>query len=325
VADLSACIEPASDGVSFSELPAWGSAGSGWTQLFGSFEKLGVSFEWHEFSTAETLDWGKSFHPESLEICLNLAGSGSIAVGKARAELSGHSAGFYYRGCTPLSARRGPNQRHQFLTIEYSLRFLESCFGARRERLHPVVRSALARKGDTSAVSNPSALTGAQLQLVHALRNPPVFSCARPIWYQSKALELAATFFFEGSGELFCERQQRVGQERVEKLIAILRENLACPPTLEQLGAQVGCSPFYLSRTFSKEVGMTLPQFMRKLRMERAAELLRGGRHNVTEAALEVGYSSLSHFSLAFHETFGVCPGLYPILPARNGRLIKTQ
>ena len=47
----------------------------------------------------------------------------------------------------------------------------------------------------------------------------------------------------------------------------------------------------------------------------RAAELLRAGKHNVTEAAFEVGYSSLSHFSQAFHETFGVCPGLYPILP----------
>ena len=33
----------------------------------------------------------------------------------------------------------------------------------------------------------------------------------------------------------------------------------------------------------------------------------------VTEAALEVGYNSLSHFSAAFHETFGCCPGLYPI------------
>jgi AraC-like DNA-binding protein len=47
--------------------------------------------------------------------------------------------------------------------------------------------------------------------------------------------------------------------------------------------------------------------------MEKAAELLRAGEHNVTEAALEVGYSSLSHFSHAFHETFGCCPGLYPL------------
>ena len=47
--------------------------------------------------------------------------------------------------------------------------------------------------------------------------------------------------------------------------------------------------------------------------MERAAELLKRGACNVTEAAFAVGYSSLGHFSTAFHETFGCCPGLYPL------------
>ena len=75
---------------------------------------------------------------------------------------------------------------------------------------------------------------------------------------------------------------------------------------------EVGCSPFYLSRIFSREVGLTIPQFLRNLRMERAAELLRSGRYNVTEAAIEVGYSSLSHFCKAFCETIGCCPVLYP-------------
>ena len=58
---------------------------------------------------------------------------------------------------------------------------------------------------------------------------------------------------------------------------------------------------------------MTIPQYVRKLRMERAAELLKSGRFNVTEAALEVGYSSLSHFSQAFCQTMGCCPALYPL------------
>ena len=58
---------------------------------------------------------------------------------------------------------------------------------------------------------------------------------------------------------------------------------------------------------------MTISQYQRKLRLERAAELLKAGRHNVTEAAMEVGYSSNSHFSQAFHEMFKCCPGLYPL------------
>ena len=107
-------------------------------------------------------------------------------------------------------------------------------------------------------------------------------------------------------------RQKRVARERVERTKQLLERDLTNPPTLELLGQEVGCSPFYLSRIFSREVGLTIPQYLRNLRMERAAELLRTGRYNVTEAATEVGYSSLSHFSKAFCETIGCCPVLYP-------------
>jgi AraC-like DNA-binding protein len=39
-------------------------------------------------------------------------------------------------------------------------------------------------------------------------------------------------------------------------------------------------------------------------------------KFNVTEAALEVGYSSMSHFSQAFCQTMGCCPNLYPLVQA---------
>ena len=77
------------------------------------------------------------------------------------------------------------------------------------------------------------------------------------------------------------------------------------------LAAEVGCGAFHLSRSFSLHVGQTVPQYLRQLRLERAAQLLREGRCNVTEAAMTVGYSSLSHFSKAFWEAYGCCPGLY--------------
>ena len=57
--------------------------------------------------------------------------------------------------------------------------------------------------------------------------------------------------------------------------------------------------------------------------MERAAELLRSGRYNVTEAATEVGYSSLSHFSKAFCETIGCCPVLVSDGEARRSRSLN--
>ena len=149
--------------------------------------------------------------------------------------------------------------------------------------------------------------------IVASLPEPPVPKAARILWYQSKAIELMAHFLFEPKDpEMFCMRQKRVARDRVERTQDLLVRDLANPPSLEMLGQEVGCSPFYLSRIFSREVGQTIPQFLRNARMERAAELLRSGRYNVTEAATEVGYSSLSHFSKAFCETIGCCPVLYP-------------
>jgi len=113
--------------------------------------------------------------------------------------------------------------------------------------------------------------------------------------------------------------------ERVEKVIARLRQDLTNPPSLEDIGRAVGCSLFHLSRTFSTATGMTILQYIRQLRMERAAELLRSGNFNVSEAALEGGYWSLSHFSQAFHETFGCCFGLYPLRTPTQKSSLKQR
>jgi AraC-like DNA-binding protein len=123
----------------------------------------------------------------------------------------------------------------------------------------------------------------------------------------------ALLFHAPADKEFFCQRQKRLSQDRVDRVIAVLKSDLAEPPALESLGRQVGCSPFYLSRIFSQHMGKTISQYIRQLRMEKAAELLRAGKLNVTQVAMEVGYSSSSHFSVAFHETFGCCPGLYPL------------
>ena len=302
-------------GVPFTERPVWRAVGEGWRHLHGSVRGAGVSFEWHDFKTHKEFDWGRSFHPDSVEVCLNLEGEGRVSFNKHEAVFTPLSGGFYRQGEQPLSALRAANQRHQFLTVELSFDFLREHLGECLTSLHPLVRNAIDGKDGKSAVTPPIRLTSRQQQLLSSLRDAPVLAKAQPVWYHAKALEVAAEFFFVAPGEteLFCQRQQRLAAGRVEKVIALLREQLTKPPTLEEIGRAVGCSPFHLSRTFSTTTGMTIPQYTRQLRMERAAELLKSGKFNVTEAALEVGYSSLSHFSQVFHEAFGCCPGLYPL------------
>jgi AraC-like DNA-binding protein len=304
------------DEAEFSEAPAWECVGEGWRQLHGNFRELGYSVEWHDFSVKRDLDWSRSFHPGSLEICLNVAGRGEVRAGRRSLELGASTAGFYAQNESRLTAVRSGGERHQFVTIEFSLPFLERHVlpgeGGVNSRLGRVLGSG---GRDTAAVSEPVRLASEHQQMVMSLKHPPVHAAAQRLWYQAKALEVAATLLYQplpGEG-LFCERYKRLSRERVERVVMLLKENLAEPLSLEEMGRRVGCSHFHLSRLFTREVGKTIFAYLRDLRMERAAELLRGGKMNVTEAATEVGYSSLSHFTVAFRETFACCPGLYPL------------
>jgi AraC family transcriptional regulator len=306
---------PSSAEIVSPESGAWNTVRAGWKQLYGGFHAIGFSIEWHEFQCAEPLDWGRSFHTEGLELCLNVAGHGRVANASQEANYRPGTFGYYAPAKDRIEAERHSQQSHAFLTVEFSREFLETQLAPYQEHLVPQVRQTVrGTKKKTSFLSPTRTLTATEQSLLVALREPPVAPAARPLWYQSKALELLAGGVFQMPAveENFCTRQKRVARERVEHVIAILRRNLAEPPSLEALGKETGCSPFYLSRLFSSETGVTIPQYLRKVRMERAAELLRSGKFNVTEAALEVGYNSLSHFSKAFCDTFGCCPCFYP-------------
>jgi len=245
---------------------------------------------------------------------LNLEGHGQVgATGKMRSDYAPGNCGYYAIGDELLPASRRANDHHQFVTLEFSRNHLQKQFVQNESDLEPEIRRLIFGDEDKSVVAPARPMTMEQRSVVTTLADPPVAKAAQILWYQSKALELMAHFLFAPKDpEFFCMRQKRVARERVQRAKELLARDLANPPTLEMLGQEVGCSPFYLSRIFSREAGLTIPQYLRNLRMERAAELLRTGRYNVTEAATEVGYSSLSHFSKAFCETIGCCPVLYP-------------
>jgi AraC-like DNA-binding protein len=80
--------------------------------------------------------------------------------------------------------------------------------------------------------------------------------------------------------------------------------------SLTSLAAEAGLSPFYFARVFSELVGEAPHQYLLRVRLRRAAKLLRVGAL-VTEAALKSGFTDVNHFSRTFHRRFGVPPSRY--------------
>jgi AraC family transcriptional regulator len=76
---------------------------------------------------------------------------------------------------------------------------------------------------------------------------------------------------------------------------------------LRGLAACVGCSPFHLCRAFREVTGTTLHAHVTTLRLRAALEHLDDSA-DVTTVALEAGFSSHSHFTAAFKQSFGLTP-----------------
>ena len=149
---------------------------------------------------------------------------------------------------------------------------------------------------------------------IEEFRNPPVSGAAANFWYESKIREFIAIGCFPRpsvESEFFCSRQKRLAADRIESAKAWLEAHYDEPLSLTVLAREAGCSTHYLSRTFSEATGKTISQYLRGLRIEKAARLISSGRFNVSEAAVEVGYQSLSHFSKAFLKEMGCLPSRY--------------
>lgn len=304
----------------------WQAADAAWQPLFGGFFTHGLSIEWHDFHVSRDLDWSRSFHPGSLEICLNFSGTAVWRCeGGERVLGPGELAAYTVATRAPRALRKA-GSLHRFVTFELSPEFLRANYGAKLPLLKTAWRQFAEGQGSGEAHLEIAPMSTPLLGLRQALLQPPVPAAARDTWYHAKAMEVMAHIAFGGDepAELFCHRHQRQSRERVERARYLLERDLENPPSLEMLAQDVGCSTFHLSRVFAEQVGMSIPKFLRTRRIELAAEYLRAGSMNVTQAAMAVGYSSLSSFNKAFVEQMGCCPGLFPVLKAQGATRAKA-
>jgi len=81
--------------------------------------------------------------------------------------------------------------------------------------------------------------------------------------------------------------------------------------TLDEIATLVGRHASHVSREFRRHEEVSVGEFARRCRLERAAGALRQGRESISEIALESGFCDQSHFTNAFRRVFGVTPARY--------------
>lgn len=103
---------------------------------------------------------------------------------------------------------------------------------------------------------------------------------------------------------------------RVERARAFIHARASGPVTLDEIAAAAALSRFHLTRSFAEVHGLPPLAYHRRLRLDRAARLLRGGPASATEVAERLGYGSLSAFTRAFRHAFGVPPSRARLIAA---------
>jgi transcriptional regulator GlxA family with amidase domain len=96
--------------------------------------------------------------------------------------------------------------------------------------------------------------------------------------------------------------------DRIELVLAHIRQNLQNPLTIEELAAVANLSPRQFSRAFLGETGQSPAKAVERLRLEAARFMIEEGRHTVNVVAQETGFADRERMRRAFLRTFGVPP-----------------
>lgn len=107
-------------------------------------------------------------------------------------------------------------------------------------------------------------------------------------------------------------------QRMQEYIEAHLNEDLS----LEQLAQAAMYSPWYAYRLFRAHTGLTVSDYIRKLRLSRSAQRLKRGDAHVADAAYALGFGSADGFTRAFRREFGCNPAQYARQPVPIGLFI---
>jgi AraC-like DNA-binding protein len=154
------------------------------------------------------------------------------------------------------------------------------------------------------------------LALCYSLINNPFTSKSREFYTEAKVFELIAhqvdTLLTPSKESIMLSPPlTKIEEERIDYCYEQLQKDLNQPPSLLELAKGSGLSVYRMKNGFRQRYGDTPFRLLTEIRMIKAKELLEKGNQNVSEVAMEVGYSSLGTFSNAFFERFGLRPSSY--------------
>ena len=127
-------------------------------------------------------------------------------------------------------------------------------------------------------------------------------------WFQEKMVNICRAI-----------RDQKEDQSNsaVKKAMLYIQENYSKDISLDDVSGQVNISPYYFSKIFKEETGENFIEYLTRVRIDKAKELLVDENVSVKEAGIKSGYSDPNYFSRIFKKQMDMTPSEYK---ARYGK-----
>jgi len=148
-----------------------------------------------------------------------------------------------------------------------------------------------------------AAATRAILAAPFAVRRQPVYAQAKAVELMCLLLNLMSESKSGAHDQRWLRHESRLYDVR-----ELLTQRYAEAITLEGICRDVGLNRMALTSGFRQLFGLSVHEFLHKMRMERAYELLLEDASSVARVAERVGYGHSCNFSTAFHAYFGCSP-----------------
>ncbi|MBP1905143.1 AraC-like DNA-binding protein [Paenibacillus turicensis] len=130
-----------------------------------------------------------------------------------------------------------------------------------------------------------------------------------------KLMELLSYYLLElAEGQMGKEQitiRNRTATTWLEPLLQYIRDHLDQDLTIQELATQVCLHPNYFIRMFKEQMGVPPIQYITRVKMERAKELLMQTEGSISEVACQVGFQDYFHFSKQFKKLVGMAPTEY--------------
>jgi len=175
------------------------------------------------------------------------------------------------------------------------------CYSVNFDSLYPVSKPILS---SFPAVRH----IGIRKDLTDLFRELTISWTSKQSGYIIKTRALLMLILHRLSEILLFNIDSQTGDYRVNKITHIIKQHYGDKLTIKSLADQVHLNEVYFGRLFKEATGLNVNQYIKKIRVQNAENLLQTGSYKVRDVADQCGFSDVIHFYNAFRELRGFPP-----------------